>query len=158
MLLQCINVFSHESKFVASKMIKVVPCIDPSFMQVIKNYPHPVVSYRFDFHNSNMTTSKYYLFTTYRPHLAICSRTANSEELSRQPKCATIGEFHLHTFRSVEREFREARGTDGCVDGFKRSLQGYHPAFPRLRLSQKFHASKSMVIVRLLRCRRPRSA
>lgn len=39
MLLQCINVISHEGKFVASKMIKIVPCIDASFMQVIKNYP-----------------------------------------------------------------------------------------------------------------------
>lgn len=141
MLLERINVISHEGKFVASKMIKIVPCIDPSFMQVIKNYPHPIVSYRFDFHNSNMTTPKYYLFTSYRPHLAICSRTANSEKFSRQPKCATISEFHLHAFRSVEREFREARGSDGRVDGFSRSLQGYHTAFPRSRLSLSLKSS-----------------
>lgn len=36
---QRVDVTSHESEFVASKMIKVVPCIYASFMQVIKKQP-----------------------------------------------------------------------------------------------------------------------
>lgn len=38
MFLQGSDVISHEAKLVASKMIEVVPCVNPSFVQVVENY------------------------------------------------------------------------------------------------------------------------
>lgn len=38
MFLQGFDIVSHEAKLVATKMIEVIPCVNPSFVQVIKNY------------------------------------------------------------------------------------------------------------------------
>jgi len=36
---QSFDVISHKGKLVRAQMVKVIPCVDPSFMQVIENYP-----------------------------------------------------------------------------------------------------------------------
>jgi len=41
MLLQSFNVISHKGKLVAPQMIKIVPGINTSLMQVIKIEPEP---------------------------------------------------------------------------------------------------------------------